>query len=78
MIFDIMRTSDIRAGRVGLNAPQPIPSARADHAENRWVADIASIEQLMSIDEQLRILPPAGPEMGVIEIMDVLLDQEDS
>lgn len=78
MIFDIMRTSDLRAGLVGLNASRPIPEATADHAGNRWVADIQTLEQLVLLEDcQLRILPPVGDEMGVIEIMDILEGPED-
>lgn len=48
MKFDVMRASDVCAGRVGRDAPAPCAEATFDPQENAWVLEVKDLEQLMN------------------------------
>jgi hypothetical protein len=76
MKFDVIRTSDFEAGRVGADATQPIPEAVFNKEENTWEVDIATLEDMMAlagrVGSAVLLLPvDETGEVPVLEIRDV-------
>jgi hypothetical protein len=49
MKFDILKRSDFDAGRVGKDAPQPLPGTVYNDDENRWELEVKSLEELVEV-----------------------------
>lgn len=76
MMFDVIRSSDFEAGRIGVDTGQPIPEAKFNAQENTWEAEVATLEDVLAIATREKhavlILPVDFPgEIPVLEIRDV-------
>lgn len=76
MMFDVIRTSDFEAGRIGADVSQPIPEAKFNEAENTWEAEFTTLEEVMALAQRagrpVLLLPVDHPgEIPVLEIRDI-------
>lgn len=78
MKFDVIRTSDFEAGRIGGQCSAPLDECAFNKAENTWELEVRTLEELMKILGRtgcpVRFLPVDMPgEIPVFELIDVQL-----
>ncbi len=76
MKFDVIRTSDFEAGRIGAQCSAPLAECTFNAHENTWELEVQTLEELMGLVKQtgkpVKILPVDMPdEIPVLELLDV-------
>ena len=76
MKFDVIRTSDFEAGRIGSQCSAPLAQCRFNGKENTWELEVIDLDDLMgclqSVGCAVKILPVEMPdEIPVLELLDL-------